>query len=123
MFSEFPGIWISEGQFHKSTFSDQSENLKVLESARVGGHRSVSTLTGHTSVMEAKILDFPDFSDFRKLPILGIFRRNLGSGMVCNRLEMAVGFKWTDSQPISTNMSPFSTILMISVILLSFSMV
>ena len=36
--------------------------------------------------------------------ILGIFPWDLGSGRVCNRWEMAVGFKWTDYQPISTNM-------------------
>ena len=47
--------------------------------------------------------------------ILGIFRRDLGSGRVCNGWEMAVGFKWTDSQPISINMSPFWMIFMILV--------
>ena len=52
-----------------------------------------------------------------------IFRWNLGSGRVCNGLEMAVGFKWTDSQPISTHLRPFSTIFMISVILVSIPMV
>ena len=42
----------------------------------------------------------------------------LGSGKVCNRLEMAVGFKWTDSQVISSLLSPFWMIFIISVILL-----
>ena len=32
---------------------------------------------------------------------------DLGSGRVSNRLEMAVSFKWTDSQPISIHMGPF----------------
>ena len=50
-----------------------------------------------------------------------IFRWDLGSGGVCNRLEMAVGFKWTDSQPIMSHVSPFQSIFMISVILVSFS--
>ena len=36
---------------------------------------------------------------------------------------MAVGFKWTDSHPISSNLSPFSTIFMILVILESFPVV
>ena len=34
--------------------------------------------------------------------IFEIFRWDLVSGRVCNGLELAVGFKWTDSQPIST---------------------
>ena len=66
---------------------------------------------------------FLDFRIFRKMWILGIFRWDLGSGGVCNRWEMAVGFKWTDSQLISSHMGPFSTIFMISVILLSFPVV
>ena len=36
---------------------------------------------------------FLDFLIFRKMSIFGIFRWDLGSGGVCNRLEMAVGFK------------------------------
>ena len=52
-----------------------------------------------------------------------LFRWNLGSGGVCNRWEMAVGFKWADSQLISSHMDPFSKISMILMILLSFSMV
>ena len=66
---------------------------------------------------------FSDFLIFRKMLILGIFRWDLGSGRVCNGLEMAVGFKWTDSQLISMNMSPFSTIFIISMILRSFPVV
>ena len=63
------------------------------------------------------------YLDFREKLNFGISLWDLGSGRVCNGLEMAVGFKWTDSQPISTNMNPFGMIFMISVILLSFSMV
>ena len=84
---------------------------------------AVPSLTGHTSVMEAKNTGFLGFSDFRKMLILGIFRWDLGSGRVCNGLEMAVGFKWTDSQLISTHMGPFSMIFMISVILTSIPVV
>ena len=62
---------------------------------------------------------FPDFWIFLKMSIFGIFRWDLGSGRVCNGLEMAVGFKWMDSQPISSYLSPFPTIFMISVILAS----
>ena len=40
----------------------------------------------------------------------------LGPGRVCNGWGMAVGFKWTDSQPISIHLSPFPSIFMISVI-------
>ena len=36
-----------------------------------------------------------------------MFRWNLGFGRVCNGLEMAVGFKWTDSQPISRHLGSF----------------
>ena len=75
---------------------------------------SVSTLTGHTSVMDAKNNDFPHF---REMSIWVIFQWDLGSGRVCNGLEMAVGFKWTDSQPISNDMSPFCMIFMILLIL------
>ena len=64
--------------------------------------------------------DFPDFPDFRKMLILGIFLWDLGSGRVCNGLEMAVGFKWTDSQLISRHLGPFSRISRISMILLLF---
>ena len=39
--------------------------------------------------------------------IFGIFRWDLESGRVCNGLEMAVGFKWTDSQPISSHVGSF----------------
>ena len=51
---------------------------------------------------------FSDFLIFGEIWIFGIFRWELGSGRVCNGLEMAVGFKWTDSQPISSlpRMSP-----------------
>ena len=87
------------------------------ECSKDGDHTSVSALTGHTNVMEAKILDSPDCSDFRKLSILGIFRWDLGSGRVCNRLEMAVGFKWTDSQLTPSHMAPFSKIFKISIML------
>ena len=66
---------------------------------------------------------FSDFWIFRKMLILEIFGLDLGSGRVCNRLEMAVGFKWTDSQPISSLLSPFSTSFMILVILESFPVV
>ena len=59
----------------------------------------------------SKNLGFPDFPGFRKMSILGIFPWDLGSGKVCNRLEMAVGFKWMDSQPISSPLGPFSKIL------------
>ena len=43
--------------------------------------------------------------------ILGIFRWDLGSGRVCNRLEMAVGFKCEDSQLISSHMGHYGSIL------------
>ena len=66
---------------------------------------------------------FPDFGIFRKMSIFRIFRWDLGSGRACNGLEMAVGFKWTDSQPISSLLSSFSTIFMILVILGSFPVV
>ena len=59
---------------------------------------------------------FPDFGIFRKMLIFWIFRWDFGSGRVCNGLEMAVGFKWTDSHPISIHLSPLSTIFMILVI-------
>ena len=55
--------------------------------------------------------------------IFVIFQWDLGSGKVCNRLEMAVGFKWADSQLISNHMGPFDTIFMILMILLSFRVV
>ena len=45
-------------------------------------HMSVSALTGQANVREAKKLGFPDS---RKMPILGIFLRDLGSGKVYNR--------------------------------------
>ena len=67
--------------------------------------------------------DFRIFSIFRKMLIFEIFRWDLGSGRVCNRWEMAGGFKWTDSQLISSHMSPFPSISMISVILASFPVV
>ena len=41
----------------------------------------------------SKNIGFPDFPDFRKMLIWGIFPWDLGSGRVRNRLEMAVGFK------------------------------
>ena len=63
------------------------------------------------------------FLIFRKMCIFGIFRWDLGSGRVCNRLEMAVGFKWTDSQLISSHIGACSMIFMISMILLSFPIV
>ena len=66
---------------------------------------------------------FLDFLIFRKLLILAIFRWELGSGRVCNREKMAVGFKWTDSQPISSHLNPFPTIFMISIILVSIPVV
>ena len=65
-----------------------------------------------------RIPGFSDFWIFRKMWILGFFRWDLGSGRVCNRLEMAVGFKWTDSQLISSLLSPFSIIFMIIIIYL-----
>ena len=67
-----------------------------------------------------------DFHDFRILHFLSIFEFlgwDLGSGRVCNGLEMAVGFKWTDSQFISSHVGPFSTIFVIFVIFGSFSKV
>ena len=66
---------------------------------------------------------FWDFPIFRKMSICEIFRWDLGFGKVCNRWEMAVGFKWADSQPISTHLNTFSTIFMILVILESIPMV
>ena len=66
---------------------------------------------------------FSDFVIFRKMSILGIFQWDLGSGMVCNRLEMVVGFKYTDSQVISSHMGPFCTIFIFFDILVSFSVV
>ena len=39
--------------------------------------------------------------------IVGIFLLESGSGKVCNGLEMAVSFKWTDSQVISSHIGPF----------------
>ena len=58
---------------------------------------------------------FPDFGIFRKMLIFGFFRWDLGSGRVCNGLEMVVGFKCTDYQLISSHMGSFSTIFLISV--------
>ena len=49
-----------------------------------------------------------------------MFRWDLESGRVWNRLGMAVGFKWTDFQLISIDMSPFWMIFMILVILTLF---
>ena len=63
---------------------------------------------------------FSDFLIFRKMWISGIFRWDLESGRVCKGLEMAVGFKWTASQLISSLLSLVPSIFMISVILLSF---
>ena len=65
----------------------------------------------------SKKIGFSDFRGFRKMSILGFVRWDLGSGRVCNRLKMAVGFKWTNSQLISSHMGPFSTIFKISIIL------
>ena len=67
--------------------------------------------------------EFPDFRMFvffEKCRFGRISQWDLGSGRVCNRLEMAVGFKWTDSQPILSYLSSFSMIFMISVVLLPF---
>ena len=63
------------------------------------------------------------YLDFREKLNFGISLWDLGSGRVCNGLEMAVGFKWTDSQLISSHLSPFPSIFMILVILLPFPMV
>ena len=61
--------------------------------------------------------------DFAENVNFWILRWDLGFGRVCNRWGMAVGFKWTDSQPISSHLGPFSTIFMISVILASIPVV
>ena len=50
---------------------------------------------------------FSDFPDFRKMLIWGISHGILGSGKVCNRLEMAVGFKSTNSQLTSNHIGLF----------------
>ena len=50
-------------------------------------------------------------------------RGDLGSGRVCNRWEMAVGFKWMDSQLISRHLSPLPLILMNSVGWVSFPVI
>ena len=84
---------------------------------RLHGHMSASALTGHTSVMEANKSDFRIFG-FAENADFGIFRWDLGYGKVGNRLEMAVDFKWTDSQLISNHMGSFSTIFKISIILM-----
>ena len=68
-------------------------------------------------------IGFSVFPDFRKMQIWGIFTWDLEPGKVCNGLEMAVGFKWTDSQLISSHLTPFPTIVMILFILLSIPMV
>ena len=78
---------------------------------------SVSDVTGHTSIMKQNNLDFPDFPGLRDIPISAIFQWDLGSRRVCNQLGMAVGFKWTDSQPISNHTVSFSLIFKISSIL------
>ena len=57
------------------------------------------------------------------MSILQFFQWDLGSGRVCNRQEIAVGFKLTDSQLISNLMGPFSTMFKISMILLLFPIV
>ena len=57
------------------------------------------------------------------MPILVIFLWDLGSRRVCNQLGMAVGFKWMDSQLISSHIASFSMIFKISVILLLFPIV
>ena len=54
-----------------------------------------------------RIPGFLIFGFFEKCWFLEFFRWDLGSGRVCNRLEMAVGFKWTDSQLISSLLTPF----------------
>ena len=64
-----------------------------------------------------------DLSFFGKIDFREIVQWDLGSVGVSNGWEMAVGFKWTDSQPISNLMGAFSMIFMISIILLSFPMV
>ena len=69
---------------------------------------------------------FPDFRIFRffgKCRFCEFSVGIWGSGRVCNGLEMAVGFKWTDSQPISSLLSPFPSMFMILVILESFPVV
>ena len=40
--------------------------------------------------------------------MFGIVPWDFGSGRVCNRWETAVGFKWRDSQLISSHVDPFS---------------
>ena len=84
---------------------------------------SVSALTGHTSVMEAKQLGFFGFSGFSEKVDFGNFPVGFGVWRVCNRWEMAVGFKYTDSHLISCHMGLFSTIFKISLILLLFPIV
>ena len=69
---------------------------------------------------DSRILGFFYFSENVDL---GYFPMGFGVWGGCNGLEMAVGFKWTDSQLISSHLGPFSTIFMISMILLSFPMV
>ena len=49
------------------------------------------------------------FFDFSENVNFEIFQWDFGSGRVCNGWEMAVGFKWTDSQPISMYVGPFLT--------------
>ena len=71
----------------------------------------------------SKKFGFPDAPGCRKMLILVIFWWDLGSGKVRNRLEMDVGFKWTDSQLISSHMSSFSYIFMISIVMLPFPLV
>ena len=59
------------------------------------------------------------FFDFSKNVDFGDFPVGFGVKKVCNGLEMAVGFKWTDSQPISSILSSFPSMFMISGILMS----
>ena len=45
---------------------------------------------------------FPDFWTFRKM-FISFFPAGFGVWGVCNRQDLAVGFTWTDSQPISSH--------------------
>ena len=95
-----------------------------LETLQVCGERLRRTFK-RAPAIAADPGGFPEFliCFFLNMSIFRISLWDLGSGRACNGLEMAVGFKWTDSQLISTHMGPFSTFSSISIILLSFPMV